>query len=435
MFVGAINTRQRSFMKMLAPYLDGRPIYVGCSGNFTVEAILSAEAPHSKLYSNDVSIYSCLVGAALTGRPFRLEIKDRAWDWLEPYLDTPPARIATLLLLLDMLAYEKRNNAYKRRMWAEYEEQWPRLHERSVERVKRGLDSIRLDGFFAGDVLEHFATAPPDAVCISFPPTYKGGYERIYRRLDEIFDWDAPAYEEFGPESWPRLMAAIGSRDYVLSADEPKPIKGLVATFRTSLRARPVYVYTNIPNAPLAIARYAPEVKPGPYKVWSEADEFTPETVITFQELTRPVFDAYRAMYLNPEIVPAAAVLYAGWFADGKLFGFTAINRQRLGFGGAYVLSDFVVRPTRYKRLSKLVVMLMLTEEFRRFLERRLREPVHFLDTTAFTDKPVSMKYRGPFELIKRGDGYLQYRGFFTGKTIKEEYETWLIRYGRPSSD
>jgi hypothetical protein len=42
MFVGSINADLRSILAQLAPAWPGLPVYVGCSGNFTVERILAA---------------------------------------------------------------------------------------------------------------------------------------------------------------------------------------------------------------------------------------------------------------------------------------------------------------------------------------------------------------------------------------------------------
>jgi hypothetical protein len=59
---------------------------------------------------------------------------------------------------------------------------------------------------------------------------------------------------------------------------------------------------------------------------------------------------------------------------------------------------------------------------------------VHTIVTTAFTEKPVSMKYRGVMELIKRGkseDGkqFLNYQAHFNDLTWKEVLQEWLTKH------
>lgn len=48
--------------------------------------------------------------------------------------------------------------------------------------------------------------------------------------------------------------------------------------------------------------------------------------------------------------------------------------------------------------------MLALTREMRRRLERTNLIRTAGVLTTARTEKPVSMKYRGPMKLLKRGE-------------------------------
>lgn len=43
-------------------------IYVGCSGNFTIERMLKS-VTNARLHGNDVTIYSCLLGRYFSGAP------------------------------------------------------------------------------------------------------------------------------------------------------------------------------------------------------------------------------------------------------------------------------------------------------------------------------------------------------------------------------
>ena len=56
MFIGAINSQLRSILAGFRALQD-RPVYVGCSGNFTVERVLTSKGV-KELHSNDVSLYS-----------------------------------------------------------------------------------------------------------------------------------------------------------------------------------------------------------------------------------------------------------------------------------------------------------------------------------------------------------------------------------------
>ena len=63
MFIGSINRYMRCVLESAASQWRGQDIYVACSGNFTVERILSSLRDGvGRIFSNDVSIYSCALG-------------------------------------------------------------------------------------------------------------------------------------------------------------------------------------------------------------------------------------------------------------------------------------------------------------------------------------------------------------------------------------
>jgi hypothetical protein len=67
-----------------------------------------------------------------------------------------------------------------------------------------------------------------------------------------------------------------------------------------------------------------------------------------------------------------------------------------------YLLSDFPIAPTKYKRLAKLVLYAALSKESKMLAERLTNKRMKSLVTTAFSKNPVSMKYRGLFKLLNK---------------------------------
>jgi hypothetical protein len=80
----------------------------------------------------------------------------------------------------------------------------------------------------------------------AFPPTYKNGYERLYRFVDENTEWDRPAYEVWDPsriEDWLDELDATGVHycvltDHTLERHEP-------ATVYRSNTNKPVYTFAD----------------------------------------------------------------------------------------------------------------------------------------------------------------------------------------------
>lgn len=126
-----------------------------------------------------------------------------------------------------------------------------------------------------------------------------------------------------------------------------------------------------------------------------------------------------------------------GWHLAGAFEAATGSQPVRYKvkpFGGAqggeqageYLLSDFAVRPTPHRRLSKLVLAAAVSREVRDDCEQWLCGRVRTIGTTAFTDRPVSMKYRGLFDVHSRSEGKVNYLGPAGRWSLKEGCQWWM---------
>jgi len=424
MFVGSINQDMRSVLAELAAGFRGLPVYVGCSGNFTCERVLAREGIGG-LHSNDVSLYSCALGAFLAGKPFPLGVQDERLAWLRDWLSPGLPAVATLLLCTTILEYWDRDHPYHGRMWAAYLRRWPELHATTVEKLRVGLEGVRLADFHAGDVVDFLAAAPDESVVISFPPTYKAGYERLYRKLQATFSWESPTYPLFTADRFQALIERMtAKRVWLVSRDEP--VAGLagfeVASVQTGMRSRPVWMYSNRKLARVTLPRQKTEPVPWPRV---EADPAGP---IELVPLTGPQLNTLRSEYLSPLITPAGALLQFGVLAGGRLFGALAYSSPNAGLSAgwcdSYMMTDLAVK-SPVPRLSKLVVAAALSTEVRAALEEKQACRVETVGTTAFTDRPVSMKYRGVMDLYSRKPGMLNYVGRAGRWTLAEAFAWW----------
>ena len=196
MFIGSINVKIRNLIFSEKKLFRERNICVGCSGNFTVEQIL--QGLDCKIWSNDIALYSSLIGHHLAGDPMRVEIADRNYVWLEPYIEQGGvSRIAAISLLFEMLKWEKGNNLQQIRLHEHYRKNFDRFHEQSCLRIAKTLELIQIDQYTTIDAHTLYAGLPLEWLRIAFLPTYVGGYEKLYERLNRIFSWDAPALMNF----------------------------------------------------------------------------------------------------------------------------------------------------------------------------------------------------------------------------------------------
>ena len=103
-----------------------------------------------------------------------------------------------------------------------------------------------------------------------------------------------------------------------------------------------------------------------------------------------------------------------------------------------YQRADLAVPSSAEPRLAKLVLMLIQSHEVKRLLDEKFNEDWRFVTTTAFTKKPVSMKYRGVYKLHKRmieaGMNKLNYYGELGKWTLAEGFSEWQKKYQTPRS-
>lgn len=100
----------------------------------------------------------------------------------------------------------------------------------------------------ACDVVDFIRESPLDCAVVAFPPTYKMGYERLYRAVDATFSWDVPAYVTFDDARFEILAAEMQRRRRWLTlrdCEVPSLAAHHVGMVQSTLRAKPVWMYGN----------------------------------------------------------------------------------------------------------------------------------------------------------------------------------------------
>ncbi|MEV6132082.1 hypothetical protein AB0M05_35745 [Streptomyces violaceusniger] len=436
MFQGTIPGPMRAIVRETAGRWPRGEVYVPCCGNFTIER--SVAGMGFALHSSDVSIYTTAIGRWLTRQPVGIRLREESTEhlgWLADSLDDGVGTVATLMLGTRFLASVGREGLWHERVVRSYREQWDAKHAETVQRLS-GSD-VELASYEVEDVRSWLQKVPRDAPVCSFPPFYGGGYEKLYEPLNEHFVWDAHEYEPLSDADVVDVLGAIIDRPYWLTAsnhDVPDLHPYLRGVIKATPRAAPFYVYAS--EAPTRIVAPRQPVDPVKAPRLRRGDELVGP--IKLAMLKPGQFNALRSRYLNPRIAPGAANLaVAVKDGAGRILGVFALASSSYTPDEAYLLSDFAVAPTDYPRLSKLVVLAATSSEAQLMCQRAFSRRIRAVSTTAFSNNPVSMKYRGLLRLTKRGpsneDGWkfqLQYQGAMGEHSLAEALEKWAKRWG-----
>src|SRR5690625_4411562 len=99
MFVGSIPSDMQKIVKDMIKDWTCDDIYVGTSGNFTVERTLHDAG--FNLHGNDVTLYSSVIGWYLSGEEIKFTFNEdynEDYGWLKNYISDPADKVATILL-------------------------------------------------------------------------------------------------------------------------------------------------------------------------------------------------------------------------------------------------------------------------------------------------------------------------------------------------
>lgn len=434
MFAGTIEVEVRAMVQEHVRTWGVDDVFIGCSGNFSIERFLGPLG--HRMHGNDVSIYTCQLGKYLSGQFVDYTIRPESAEvlaWLEPFMETDADRIATLMLGTRFLQFVGKTGAYFDRMLDGFQRQFPEMHAATKAKVE--AVETRLESFHVMDVRDWLRNVvPPEGAVASFPPFDVGGYETMWKPLDTHFEWAEPDYDILDEKGIHDTLELIMDRDHwILASNHRRPEweERLVGVVQTSPRRRPNYVYASTEKTRIVKPRTVLE----PVKVPRLGHGDRIGETLKLAPLTLPQFNMLRAQYLNPKIRTAAPSASFAVLSEGRIIGAIAVLPGKFEPDEIYLMSDFAVASSDYPKLSKLVVMAACSKELQHLMQNAMSRPIRKVATTAFTQKPVSMKYRGLLDLSKRSDSTdpdfayeLQYGGTIGRWTLTEAVAEWRKR-------
>jgi hypothetical protein len=427
---------------------DAPSINVACSGNLTIERSTFDLVPRQA--GNDVQLYTCALGAFLAGDDLNIRMREgHDFQWFGNYLRTPLEAAATVQLAATAFQYARLNaplRSYAIKKIGEYEAQFPELHPRSVKRLEDL--PFRLDRFHVGDAREFVGSLTKDDPVLSYPPFFANGYEKMFENLEILFDWDRPTYPVLDQAGIVTLIAEMTDRrHWLVGLPERMPelepyLRGVAST---TMHGVPIWIYAS--DGPTRIVVPATATESPRWPLYRESEALSGDLSIV--RLRPTEFAAMRAKFLSRKIKPAAPAFAFGVLDAGRLIGCFASGSKPIAEGEArgvpvpvgpsvYLISDFSV--SRSQHLAKLVAMAACSTEAHFLFEQDKGGRVRSVCTTAFSQRPSSMKYRGVMNLVNRKEtapedveakGYRYMLNFWAPCpqwTLAEAYEIWTSK-------
>ena len=425
MFFGAVPRAALQQVTRVVPFAEWGDVFVGCSGSFRFDRSVHDVHPTVRVHSNDVSLLSCSIGALAAGTPFPLKFTGRL-AFIEEAVAGQPfvARVAAVQIAQEMAKYRGRNG-FAVAHFAHYQERFPDFLAAAIAHTEKVVGALTIASFHAGDFRDQAVRALEAGGGIAaFPPTYKGDYERLYRFVQQNVEWTEPAYRLWDPagiEDWIDELRQMRVRYCVLVEHELARHKPSTAYFGG---IKPVFTYSD--QAASSVRRLPRKAQAFGYtKV--DAAALTPRTCVQIVRASGAQMNFLKDVYLKKEIQHTTDMANFLVMLDGNLAGGFIFVRNKFGRGGIYMLCDFSLSPL--SRVSKLIIMLATSMTVMAEVEVALVARIDSVYTTAYTTKPVSMKYRGIFELIKRDPGRL-----FYGSKVRDQppagiYADWFQRF------
>ena len=222
------------------------------------------------------------------------------------------------------LEFVQQKNTFQRIQWSRYVDNFESLV--ATTSLNLTASAVQIADYWSGDCFEHYQNhdagegTKDGPIFFGFLPTYRGGYERIYKRLNERVDWPEPEYPMIDDESRAEVHAWLAARRHLFITDhEVEGMKPVVVSARANHKT--VYIYSNVVDR-TALFRKPVTDSGTRFEMIPPDYQFTAKTEIDVVAIRAVDIAYYKAAFLNPDIDFVVGMYGFALLADGGLFGF-----------------------------------------------------------------------------------------------------------------
>jgi hypothetical protein len=399
--------------------------------------------------SGDVSKYSIAIGGGLADRDLGVRLAEGLQQEYESFAGrNSPTDVAALALIFSELAIyrEKMHIKYYASLAQDIYANQEAYLQQATEKIVSARQLLGDFEFIARDAVVTLADVGAGDVVFYDPPFWIDGYGKMFEAFDKCFTMPAVNFIPITEELKSQALCELHNKGAIVfyRPEDEVEINGYAKVFEYLYKAngRRYYVYSNsqVQCAQGWAVTFREEQQQ--YDVLFEDAELPLKADVKLVPLGTNAANHYRMMWTK-KVSPRAAEASWGLCIDGKLAGIIGI-KSGVWFGSSYaaIFSDAVPLYTRYKRLAKVVLYVICSQEFLDLVNEKFLWTYEGFTTIVYSDEPVSMKYRGVFDLAERkttkeGDPSshkyaLVYRAQ-GGKyqTVKEAYRAWHGKHSK----
>jgi hypothetical protein len=431
MFTGTTPPEVKLLLQELMKDVDKKDVFIGCSGNYTTDKVMAGMGYN--VHSNDVSLYSKLIADLLLGTDTKVKVVNpELKNVFDTWEETKYKKLIEVMFAMRVSNFHLRKNDYQEEMFNAFIEQSNVYYHNTIDKLEKGALNFAVKDFFYGDFLDFLKRKKGRGVGISFPPTYKAGYEKLFKYVDDSFEYDHAPYNIFDPKEGGVIFEnLLRSDENIIYSDKEwdNLEEFLSGKIKLGANKHPVYIYSSIKRDNHYYIERDKNVKPSHIHILPVDYQFTPKSNISVSLCLVNDVNYYKAFYMANKVnYTTGGDLGLAFMADGMAFGFSSFSKQLSTLEQIFMQSDFVVN-SNTERLSKLLIMLTKSHDVRKLIARKMGNYYDGVKTTVYTKSPISMKYRGVFDLERRDEGKLIYVANFTDNSLKDLYTLWLKKY------
>jgi hypothetical protein len=444
MFFGTTPGPVRDYLASEIRRIAPSRVFEPCAGNFVLSFVCGAINKQIEVRSGDVSLYSVAIGHGLANQDGGIRLKPEVVDRYPFFKDkTSPAEIAATVILWAELAInlEKSHIAYCRAIARDVESNLPKVFGQVLSKVEKAKEALGKFTFTAQDACKTLQDVQSGDFVLYDPPYYLGDYEKMYEALVKYFDFPKIPYTQITEEIKLAQLQELRQRgaDVFFRCEEvPENTPGFNVVFKYLYKAEKYYyVLSNSKSEPAHGWRQILPSRKARYDVlWGK--ELEPGMTAEIVPVASDLANHYRLLWTKKAMMRDAGNKFL-LVVGGKVCGVISImSADRYGHQNAVIVADAAPLNTPYRRLGKLVLYTILSREFLERINKTFMWEHTGFTTLAYTNNPVSMKYRGLFELADRKTGApgghkytLTYRtSVLPFDTIQQGYDEWLRKFG-----